>query len=164
LKSDDDIFYLNPIGIVGIEKMKISTKGRYGLKAMIDLAVHATDGHVALKQVAERQNISERYLEQVFSLLRKGGVLKSIKGPQGGYLLDCDPKTTTMGDLLRILEGELTVQDTKEDKDPAEKCINEIVWKAIDQSFNDTINGITLETLVEEYRKETDTKAYMFYI
>lgn len=144
--------------------MKISSKGRYGLKVMLDLAINATDTHVALKQVAERQNISERYLEQVFSLLRKGGVIKSIKGPQGGYKLMCDPKTTSMGTILKVLEGDLSVKDQKEETDIAEDCIRKIVWDAIDQSLNETIESITLQDLVDEYKNATDDSGYMFYI
>ena len=144
--------------------MDVSTKGRYGIKAILDLAINAKENHVALKEVAERQNISERYLEQVFSILRKAGFIKSIKGPQGGYLLNCDTRTTTMGDLLRALEGDLSIQRTVEDSDITEKCINQVVWKAIDDSIRETIEKITLDDLIESYKKEMCDSAYMFYI
>ncbi len=158
-----DILYVSPVGEVG-DNMKISTKGRYGLKAMLDLALYSKNECVALKQVAERQGISERYLEQVFSLLRKGGVIRSIKGPHGGYLLDCNPDTQTVGELLRILEGDLTVTEKKDDLDSMERCINEEVWQKIDKSVNDTVDGITLSDLAEKYKKANDPNAYMFYI
>lgn len=144
--------------------MEISTKGRYGIKAILDLSINARENHVALNQVAERQNISERYLEQVFSILRKAGFIKSVKGPQGGYSLDCDPKTTTIGDLLRALEGDLSLQRVPESGDITGKCINNVVWKAIDDSVRETTEKITLDDLIDSYKKEINDSAYMFYI
>src|SRR5665647_557540 len=89
--------------------MKVSTKGRYGLRSMIDLAINATEGHVALLYIAERQNISVNYLEQVFSTLRKAGLVKSVKGAQGGYILGDSPSRITIGRILRTLEGNLSI-------------------------------------------------------
>ena len=95
--------------------MQISTRGRYGLKAMVDLAIYSVNDHVALNSIAERQNISEGYLEQLISALRKGGLVKSIKGSQGGYVLADYPSKVTVGAVLRILEGKLfTVDDSSE--------------------------------------------------
>ena len=85
--------------------MRFSTKGRYGLRAMIDLAVYAKAGQVALNSIAERQGISLNYLEQVFSALRKAGLVRSIKGAQGGYMLTKNPEYTTAGEIIRVLEG-----------------------------------------------------------
>lgn len=143
--------------------MKVSTKGRYGLKAILDLAVFGTTNHIPLKQIAERQNISERYLEQVFSILRKGGLIKSVKGPQGGYLLACGIKTT-VGEILRVLEGNLNFEQKVETGDITEECINAIVWQEIDKSINLTLENITLENLVEAYKTKSEDSAYMFYI
>ena len=89
--------------------MKVSTKGRYGLRAMIDLALYSQNDQVPLVSIAERQDISKSYLEQVFSTLRKAGLVTSIKGAQGGYVLASDPEDITVGMILRALEGDLSV-------------------------------------------------------
>ena len=85
--------------------MKLSTKGRYGVKAMVDLAIHNSEGQIALKSIAERQEISENYLEQLFATLRKAGLVKSTRGAQGGYVLADKPEKITVGTILRALEG-----------------------------------------------------------
>src|SRR3712207_9448755 len=84
--------------------MKISTKGIYGIKAMVDLAIYSEKDKVTLKSICERQSISERYLEQIFSLLRKGGLIKGVKGAQGGYTLVKGAKEITIGEILRVVE------------------------------------------------------------
>ena len=91
--------------------MKLSTKGRYGLRAMVDIAVYSQDSPVPISAIAERQNISVRYLEQLLPKLKKAGIIKSIRGAQGGYMLDKDPKDISAGDILRTLEGDLTPID-----------------------------------------------------
>ena len=85
--------------------MKLSMKSRYGLRALIDLAIHSRDEQVALGNVAERNGISPQYLEQVFASLRKAGIVKSVKGPQGGYFLSRDPKEISVADIVTVLEG-----------------------------------------------------------
>jgi Rrf2 family protein len=95
--------------------MKFSTKGRYGLRAMIDLAVYSNGEHVALGGIAQRQGISTNYLEHVFSQLRKSGLVKSVKGAQGGYLLSENPSDIKVGRILRVLEGPLSVIDDDSD-------------------------------------------------
>jgi Rrf2 family cysteine metabolism transcriptional repressor len=148
--------------------MKISTKGRYGLRAMVDLAVYSAGDHIALKSIAERQNISEGYLEQVFSTLRKAGLINSIKGSQGGYSLADNPGAITVGAVLRALEGNLSVIDEKslEEKtnDRIEYCIREKVWNTINHSINSVVDNITLEQLVDEYKKLLSQEAHMYYI
>jgi len=91
--------------------MKVSTKGRYGLLAMIDIAAHQAQGSVSLRSVAERNNLSENYLEQLLPALRKAGLVKSIRGAQGGYVLAKPSDSITMGDILRTLEGPLSPVD-----------------------------------------------------
>ena len=148
--------------------MKISTKGRYGLRAMVDLAVYSAGDHISLKSIAERQNISEGYLEQVFSTLRKAGLINSIKGAQGGYSLADQPENITVGRILRVLEGDLSVIDEKsieeKTKDKIEACINYTVWSAINESIDNVVDRITLEKLMNEYRKMIDQEASMYYI
>lgn len=148
--------------------MKVSTKGRYGLRAMVDLAIHSTNGHVALYCIAERQNISVNYLEQVFSTLRKTGLVKSVKGAQGGYTLADLPSNITIGKILRALEGSLSVVD-ENDADSAEDksikyCIQVNVWDKMSDSLNQLVDSITLEDLVNEYKKMSGTLASMYYI
>jgi Rrf2 family transcriptional regulator, cysteine metabolism repressor len=148
--------------------MKISTKGRYGLRAMLDIAVNSAGDHVALNSIAERQNISENYLEQVFSILRKAGLVKSVKGAQGGYVLANSPSNTTVGEILRTLEGNLTVYDDDGSVKNGEKTIESLlitnVWEKINESINIVVDAITLEDIVNEYRKLNGNQSLMFYI
>ena len=137
--------------------MKISTKGRYGLRAMVDIALNSNGDFIPLKQIAERQNISENYLEQVFSTLRKSDLVKSIRGSQGGYALSREASKVTVGEVLRALEGELSI--TGDDSDSAsfeksiEDCIKKTVWQEVNKSINAVVDSITLEDLVEQYKK-----------
>ncbi|WP_303863778.1 Rrf2 family transcriptional regulator [Alkalibaculum bacchi] len=144
--------------------MKISTKGRYGLRAIIDLALNSNGEHVSLVNIAERQDISKNYLEQVFSTLRKAGIVKSVKGAQGGYELAKDPSEITAGEILRALEGSLSVVNSSNEKESnaIEKCINKNVWNKIDESVNKVIDNTTLEDLISEYKKDSDV--IMYYI
>lgn len=148
--------------------MKISTKGRYGLRAMVDLALNASVEHVALNAVAERQNISMNYLEQVFAALRKAGLVKSVKGAQGGYILARRPDSIKVGDILRVLEGNLSVIDDSEinysDDKSIQYCLKQNVWDKIDESINSIVDSITLEDLVHEYKRLNDIDAIMYYI
>lgn len=144
--------------------MKISTKGRYGLRAIIDLVLHSNGEHVSLISIAERQNISKNYLEQVFSALRKSGIVKSVKGAQGGYILSDKALSISVGDVLRALEGSLSVVSYEKsiEINRIEKCIKKNVWDKIDESVNKVIDDLYLEDLVNQYKKDSDT--IMYYI
>ncbi|PKM93876.1 MAG: Rrf2 family transcriptional regulator [Firmicutes bacterium HGW-Firmicutes-1] len=148
--------------------MKISTKGRYGLRAMIDLAVYSNGTHVSLFSIAERQGISGIYLEQVFATLRKAGLVKSVKGAQGGYLLCDRPENIKVGQIIRSLEGDLSVIDEQEsdktDYSLISACVKENVWDKIDDNINKLVDGITLEDLVIEQNKLNDDSGSMFHI
>lgn len=144
--------------------MKISTKGRYGLRAIMDLAVHSNGELVALKHIAERQNISDAYLEQVFSTLRKAGVVKSQKGSQGGYLLGKTMKDITVGNILKILEGELFPYDEYVDNNLIDQLLTKDVWQAINVSISQVVDSLTLEDLVNKYRILEQDNDPMFYI
>lgn len=142
--------------------MKVSTKGRYGLRAMIDIAAHSANGHVPLAQVAVRQELSENYLEQVVALLRKGGFVRSVKGAHGGYLLSRPAKDIRVGDLLRTLEGSLSVMDSEdalaspdaaERDDAVRRAIRTQVWERLDRSVAAVVDAITLEDLVREFER-----------
>ena len=148
--------------------MKVSTKGRYGLRSMIDLAINSTEGHVALLYIAERQSISVNYLEQVFSTLRKAGLVKSVKGAQGGYMLGDSSSRITIGRILRALEGDLSLveeSDLKTEIDDSLKyCIKVNVWDKMTESLNQIVDSITLEDMVNEYKKINNTTEQMYYI
>ncbi|OGO77757.1 MAG: Rrf2 family transcriptional regulator [Clostridiales bacterium GWB2_37_7] len=148
--------------------MKISTKGRYGLKAMMDLTLNSFGEPLNLKSIAERQNVSEKYLEHIFSALKKSGLIKSIKGTQGGYILAQSASETTIGNVIRALEGDLSVAEKASgeegDADILDQCINSNVYEKIDNSINQLLDSMTLEDLQMEYKKMNMNKEYMFYI
>ncbi len=149
--------------------MKLSTKGRYGLKAMFDLALHFGDGPIALKSIAERQLISDHYLEQLIASLRKSGLVKSVRGAQGGYMLANDPSDITVGDIIRVLEGPLGLSDCVLEDDPSECdnadcCVTRTVWKKIQSSISQVIDSITLQDMLEDYEKIGNKGENMYYI
>lgn len=133
--------------------MKISTKGRYALRLLIDLAVYDTGEPVSIKDIARRQEISEKYLEQIISILNKAGYVRSIRGAQGGYLLKKDPKTCTVGDVLRLTEGDLApvscVGENSTECDRRMGCVTVRIWEKINDAINGVVDNITLADLVE---------------
>ena len=142
--------------------MKISTKGRYGLKALVDIAMYSNSEVVTLKSISERQNISEGYLEQIFSTLRKSGLVIGRKGAQGGYTLSKPINEITIGEILRVLEGDLVLVDVKDINivDNLEKCINNNLWDVINKNINDYFDSINLEDLVNKYKSESNNFVY----
>ena len=135
--------------------MKLSTKGRYGLRAMVDIAVYSQDSPVPISAIAERQNISVRYLEQLLPKLKKAGIIKSIRGAQGGYMLDKDPKDISAGDILRTLEGDLTLIDCSIYQTHRLMQRHKILrdqdsLKRINDSVQQAVDSITLQELMEE--------------
>ncbi|MBP7176287.1 MAG: RrF2 family transcriptional regulator [Thermoclostridium sp.] len=148
--------------------MRFSTKGRYGLRAMIDLAVYAKAGQVALNSIADRQGISLNYLEQVFSALRKAGLVRSIKGAQGGYMLAKNPEYTTTGEIIRVLEGSLSVIDEDETDfsrdNVIRNCIRTRVWDRMDEAVNSYVDSVTLDELARQYQKNNGLDDFMYYI
>ena len=137
--------------------MKLSTKGRYGLRAMIDLARYSEKEPVSIGSVAVRQEISERYLEQLVALLKKAGLVKSIRGASGGYVLAKKPSEIFVGDILRALEGSLEPvkcaafdTTTGEGCMASDGCVTKYVWQKINDSINDTVNQIMLDELIQE--------------
>ena len=135
--------------------MKLSTKGRYGVKAMVDLAVHNDNEPVSIKSISERQNISEYYLEQLFSPLRKEGLIKSIRGAQGGYLLGRDPKKITVYDIITVLEGPIEISDCIENEscNNIDCCATRHLWQKIKNSIDNVTKNTTLNDIVEDYNK-----------
>lgn len=137
--------------------MKVSTKGRYGLKAMVDLAVYSRDKTcVTLKSIAQRQDISESYLEQIIAPLKKAEIVKSVRGAQGGYVLNKNPNDISVGDLLRILEGPLNVVNCISDNNNScsgrcDNCVTKNVWEKISESLSTAADSITLKDLMNDY-------------
>lgn len=144
--------------------MKISTKGRYGLRAFIDLAEYGKTEPVSIGSISERQDISERYLEQLMAKLKKAGLVKSVRGAGGGYVLAKDASNTSVGDVLRALEGSLepvscAAFHPEETCMVKESCVTKYVWQKINESVAEAVDNIMIDTLVEKRRtigKEED--------
>jgi Rrf2 family protein len=140
-------------------RMKLSTKGKYGLRAVIDLAINGDTEAVALSGIAERQEISISYLEQLIAKLKKAGIVNSIRGAQGGYLLAKRPDEISVGDILRALEGDLNPVDCAEivgsssSCSGADLCVTKYVWMRISDSINNTVDNMMLSELIEESKK-----------
>lgn len=135
--------------------MKLSTKGRYGLRAMIDLARYSETAPVSISSIAARQNISERYLEQLVALLKKAGLVKSIRGASGGYILAKDMSEISVGDVLRALEGDLEpvkcgALDPEGGCSASGGCVTKYVWQKINDSITKTVDEIKIDELVRE--------------
>lgn len=139
--------------------MKLSTKGRYGLRAMIDLARYSEKEPVSIGSIAGRQEISERYLEQLMARLKKAGLVMSVRGAAGGYVLAKRVDEVSVGDVLRALEGDLEpvkceAFHSKNGCEAAETCVTKYVWQKINESINETVDEIWLSELVGESRKK----------
>ena len=135
--------------------MKLSTKGRYGLRALIDLALYSENETVSIQSIARRQNISDSYLEQLMRKLRSAGLIVSVRGAQGGYKPARPANEISVGDVLRALEGSLeAVTCGGEDNScqGADLCVTKFVWERINSSIRDTVDSIKLSQLVEESR------------
>lgn len=133
--------------------MKISTKGRYALRLMMDLAENNTGSPISLKDVAERQDISDKYLEQIISILNKAGYVRSVRGAQGGYMLKMEPQNYTVGMILRQTEGSLApvacIEDDEIVCDRQQQCVTSIVYKKINDAISGVVDNITLQDLVD---------------
>ena len=137
--------------------MKISTKGRYALRLMLDLAVHADGSAVPLRDVAERQEISDKYLEQIVTQLARGGLVRSVRGAGGGYLLTRSPGEYTVGDILRQLEGSLAPVSCVNGGECCRRsdiCVTQEVWQKIQQAVDGVVDHMTLADLVERYHEK----------
>ena len=138
--------------------MKLSTKGRYGLRAMIDLASHEEEGAVSIASISERQNISESYLEQLVRPLRKAGFIESVRGAGGGYVLAKPADSISVGDVLRVLEGGLeavtcSVNEGLGGCDAADFCVTRFVWQRINEGITNAVDSISLGELVQQSRQ-----------
>ncbi|MCL2211050.1 MAG: Rrf2 family transcriptional regulator [Treponema sp.] len=133
--------------------MKVSTKGRYALRMLLDLAEHKEEGFIPLKDIAQRQDISKQYLEQIVSIINSSGALRANRGKQGGYMLAKEPSEYTVGEILRITEGNLAPVACLEDKvnqcERVKKCKTLSMWKGLNKVIADYLDGITLQDLLD---------------
>ncbi len=144
--------------------MKISTKGRYGLTIMMELARNKGQGPVSLKAIAERHDLSENYLEQLVPPLRNAGLVKSTRGAYGGYSLVREPEEIKVGEVIRVLEGPISPVEFDEEDDPAKRDL----WLRIRDSIADVLDSTTLQDMITYQADDDDDSdqpgAYMFYI
>ena len=138
--------------------MKISTRGRYALRLMLELAIYNTGNPISVRDIASRQHISDKYLEQIISALNKAGYVRSIRGPQGGYLLNKKPEEYTVGMILRLTEGDLfpvaCVSEGGLNCDQKDCCVTTRVWKELNEAINGVVDRITLADLVEWHNQK----------
>ena len=133
--------------------MKVSTKGRYALRIMIDLAEHNTGGYIRLKDISKRQGITLKYMEQIMSVLNKAGFVRSVRGPQGGYFLTKKPEEYTVGMILRITEGSMEpvpcLEEGSEVCERMEECITIPLWRKLNEAISGVLDHTTLADLIE---------------
>ena len=138
--------------------MKLSTKGRYGLRALVDVALNQEDGAVCIQGIAERQNISVTYLEQLFRKMKSAGLVQSVRGAGGGYILAKEAGSISVGDVLRALEGDLNAVECgggEEDGEcrQSDICVTKIVWQKINESIGQAVDSIMISELTEKSRE-----------
>lgn len=141
--------------------MKISTKGRYALRLMLDLALNEKEEPIRVKEIAGRQEISDKYLEQIISVLTKAGYVKSLRGPQGGYRLVKTPGEYTVGSILRLTEGSLSPVACLDDEinlcERKDVCMTLPLWEKLDEAIRGVIDHVTLQDLIDwQYNKKND--------
>lgn len=150
--------------------MNVTTRGKYGVKALVELATGRGQGPMPLKHIAEKQGLSEHYLEQLIAPLRKAGLVKSVRGAYGGYMLAREPKDISVGEILRVLEGPLAPSDCAVDKGVVEHCgrargcVARNVWIKVRDSIQEVVDSITLEDLQQEAAQDRAREEYMYYI
>lgn len=140
-------------------KMKVSTKGRYGLTIMIELARSYGRGPVSLKSIAIEKDLSAHYLEQLAAPLRNAGLIRSVRGAYGGYILAKEPDAITAGDVIRVLEGPIILVEGIEDEEPAKQSL----WMRVTDAVKDVLDTTTLEDM-KNHDHQQPQKEYMFYI
>jgi len=154
-----------------VMSLNFSTRGEYGLRAMFDLALHHGEGPISLKSVAERQGISDHYLEQLIAALRKAGLVKSVRGAQGGYTLSREPREIKVSEIIRILEGPIAPMDCVSGNQEeccyrAETCVTKNIWEKVRDSVNQVLDNITLEDMCRQAEQISQQQQgnYMYYI
>jgi Rrf2 family transcriptional regulator, cysteine metabolism repressor len=148
--------------------MKISTKGRYGLRALMDLAVHGKSGlPVFLSDIARRQGISDKYLEQIASQMQKAGLVRTVRGRKGGYILNKPEKEIRLSDIIAILEGPICLVDCVKEPETCPKfkeCSTRDIWTELSDKIEEILSAYTLEDLVNMQNAKAGAQAGMYYI
>jgi Rrf2 family cysteine metabolism transcriptional repressor len=147
--------------------MKISTKIRYGARAMLELASHYGEGPIELKEIAKRENISLKYLEQVIVPLRTAGLIKSVRGSKGGYSLAKPPSEICLNDLVEILEGPIDLIECLKDPKACQKvpsCVTRDVWKKVSEAIYEIFHSVTFEELVNRRKEKEERTPPMYQI
>jgi Rrf2 family protein len=137
--------------------MKVSTKGQYALRVMLDFAEHANDGYVRLREVADRQGISKTYLEQIMVLLNKADFFNTVRGYQGGYQLNRPANTYSVGDILRITEGSLAPAEAQDYPDASDRRVGVMaqdVWQGLENVTTSYLDSLTLQDILDSHREE----------
>lgn len=144
--------------------MKISTKGRYAVRVMLDLAQNNNGECIKVKDIAARQGLSEKYLEQIIAVLNKAGYVKSVRGAQGGYRIARDPKDYTVGMILRLTEGSLApvacLDESYGECERCDTCETLGVWKELYESINKVVDGVTIADLLEKGKNQLEVMDY----
>ena len=135
--------------------MKLSTKGRYGVKAALHLALNYNNEHISIKSIADKINVSEYYLEQLFSQLRRAGIVRSIRGAHGGYTLSRPPNEITVYDIIEVLEGSIEISDCIEEPtcNNVDSCATRLLWIRFKESIDGVLKSTTLQDMVDDYNK-----------
>ncbi len=147
--------------------MKISTKIRYGTRAMLELASHYGEGPIELKEIAKKENISLKYLEQVIIPLRSAGLVKSVRGSKGGYSLAKSPPEICLNDLVEILEGPVDLIECLRDPKACQRssfCVTRDIWKEVSEAINRIFHSVTLEEMVNRKREKEGIIPPMYQI
>lgn len=149
--------------------MKISTRGRYALEAVLDMALHVSDGHESLKNISDRTGISENYLEQIFAVLRKKGIVESVRGAQGGYKLTRPPEEITAGEVICALEGPLApvsclLMEDGEHCGMPSNCATKLLWKKIMDELNAVADSCSISDLMKSYVCMNEADYIEYYI
>jgi Rrf2 family transcriptional regulator, cysteine metabolism repressor len=139
--------------------MKLSTKGKYGVRAVFEIARHEGKGPISIKEIAERQGISFSYLEQILHKLCKAGLIESVRGPAGGYLLARKPSELTIGDIVRVLEGPIALSHCLEpgelgDCYQADDCVARMVWAKVGAKIEEALDSISFRDLLQQHQKD----------
>lgn len=154
--------------------MKLSTQSRYGVRAIFDIAYHSEGLDTQVKDISRRQGISQRYLEQIFQKLKRGGIVGSKRGPTGGYFLNKKPENITVGEIIKITEGDIAPvlcvnpEDSTKPCERSGECVTQIVWNEAGNRLKDYFNSVTIKDLCKLARemginKDLD-KRFMYYI
>ncbi len=147
--------------------MRLTTKGQYGARAMLDLAINCNDGPILLRDIAKRQEVSEKYLEHSVSALRKAGLVRSIRGARGGYVLARQPSEIRLSEIMEVLEGSMAPVECVDDPQVCQRaqlCVTRDIWARMKEAIDNILESITLRDMVEQHKDKESSKAILYDI